>query len=57
MDEIIDELLDYFQMNTEEEDYPRISIYYRGQFIEGNISDELYGILVALKESKENSDE
>lgn len=53
MDEIVEELLDYFNMNNDNEEYPRIAVYYKGQFLEGNISDELYGILVALKEARD----
>lgn len=57
MIELVDELLDYFNMNDLSEEYPYISVYHSGRFIEGIISDELYGILIALKEAKEDADE
>lgn len=49
--QVIEELLDYFQMD--EPDWPLISIYSKGEFISGVIDDELYSILTQLGELKD----
>lgn len=52
-DELVDELLDYFEMS--EDNYPTVSVWSGGQFVTGVVSDELYGILFALKELRDDN--
>lgn len=52
--ELVDELLDYFEVNTEE--WPQVSVWSGGQFITGAVSDELYGILTAFKELRDEDE-
>jgi len=49
--DVVDELLEYFQLDNEQ--FPSIAVYYKNQYVTAIITDELYGILLALKEAKE----
>lgn len=55
MNELIDKLLDYFNLNDNE--WPVMSVWHNGTFIKGVVSDELYSLLSDIKEMRESDNE
>lgn len=51
--ELVTELLEYFDI-SDTENYPTVAVWSGGQFTEGVVSDELYGILLAMKELRDS---
>lgn len=49
---LLDELLEYFELDSEE--WPMVSVYSGGEYISGVIDDDLYRILVNIKEVKDD---
>lgn len=52
---LTDELLEYFEFESGQ--WPTVSVWTEGHFRTGAVSDELYGILTALKELRDSDDE
>jgi len=55
LSEVTDELLEYFEMYSN--DWPMLSVYHNGTFVSGVVSDELYSILIEMRELRESDEQ
>jgi len=54
--EVLEEILRYFDLFEDEdmEEWPMVSIYSGGRYYRGVVEDELYDVLIKLKEIHDN---